>query len=254
MLKNVGVAGAAGALLSGPGVPLLTARAQNSAQEPLPDPQLERSSVELLREHEDYATVLEAGEMVVQFDRRYGSISSITRKNDPLQTNYIGNEINTPGVDPSDSRWTGDVVSTVWKLTSDQWGKDARLGQNDVFRMSGEWRRELTGKSSDNRRVRFGTNAVNVSYDGIASNEEGIRSYSLVMNYTPGKGNSLLWDIEIGNTTGKTLEIGELGLPLMVNDDYEELYIQHGSETKLSTVNNVDFGKTPLRQKLIHEQ
>ena len=40
----------------------------------------------------------------------------------------------------------------------------------------------------------------------------------------------------------------------MVNNDYEELYIQHGSETKLSTVNNVDFGKTPLRQKLIHEQ
>ena len=25
-------------------------------------------------------------------------------------------------------------------------------------------------------------------------------------------------------------------------------------ETKLSTINNVDFGKTPLRQKLIHEQ
>ncbi len=90
MLKNVGVAGAAGALLSGPGVPLLTARAQNSPQESQPDPQLERSSVELLKEHEDYATVLEAGEMVVQFDRRYGSISSITRKNDPLQTRIPG--------------------------------------------------------------------------------------------------------------------------------------------------------------------
>jgi hypothetical protein len=39
-----------------------------------------------------------------------------------------------------------------------------------------------------------------------------------------------------------------------MNDDYEDWRIQHGSETKLSTKHNVDFGKTPLRQKLIHEQ
>jgi len=207
MLKNVGVASAAGALLTSPGVPLLAAGAQNSPPGAQPDHSLEQSSLELLKQHEDYSTVLEAGEMVVQFDRRYGSISSITRKNDPLETNYIGNETNTPGVDPSDSRWTGDVVSTVWDLTTDDW-KHARLGQNDVFRMSGKWRRELTAKSSDNRRVLFGNNAVNVRYDGASSNEQGIRSYSLAMNYTPGGGNSLLWDIEIGNTTGKTLEIG----------------------------------------------
>ena len=110
MLKNVGVASAAGALLTSPGVPLLAAGAQNSPPGAQPDHSLEQSSLELLKQHEDYSTVLEAGEMVVQFDRRYGSISSITRKNDPLETNYIGNETNTPGVDPSDSRWTGDVV------------------------------------------------------------------------------------------------------------------------------------------------
>src|SRR5215469_8422324 len=136
MLKNVGVAGAAGALFASPGGPLLAAGTQNSPQEPQPDPQLQESSVELLKRHEDYTTVLEAGEMIVQFDRRYGSISSITRKDDPFETNYIGNEINTPGVDPSDSRWTGDVVSTVWELTTEEW-KHAHLGQNDVFRMSG---------------------------------------------------------------------------------------------------------------------
>src|SRR6516225_4397025 len=198
MLKNVGVAGAAGALLTGPGSGLLAARAQSSTQEP----QLAQSSVEMLKQHEDYTTVVEVGEMVVQFDRRYGSISSITRKNDPLQTNYIGNEINTPGVDPSDSRWTGDVVSTVWELSSDDWGQRARLGQNDVFRMSGRWRRELTGKSSDTRRVRFGDSAVNVSYEGVSSNDQGIRSYSLTMNYMAGPGSSLLWDLEIENTTG----------------------------------------------------
>ena len=62
-----------------------------------------QSSLELLKEHENYIATLEAGEMIVQFDLRYGSISSITRKNDPFETNYIGNEINTPGVDPANS-------------------------------------------------------------------------------------------------------------------------------------------------------
>ena len=65
MLKNVGVAGAAGALLTGPGSTLLAARAQSSTQESKPDPQLAQSSVELLKQHEDYTTVVEAGEMVV---------------------------------------------------------------------------------------------------------------------------------------------------------------------------------------------
>jgi hypothetical protein len=248
MLRQVGMAGATEVFLSGPGTSLFAAQGPEKPQE-----QPEKSSLELLKEHEDYAAGLEAGEMLVHFDRRYGSISSITRRGDPLETNYIGNEINTPGVDPSDSRWTGDLVSTVWELTDDDW-KHARIELNDVFHMSGKWRRELTGKSGDNRRMRFGDNAVEVEYAGVSSNEQGIRSYSLAMRYRPGTGNSLLWDIEIGNTTSKVLEIGELGLPLMVNDDYEELYIQHGSETKLSTINNVDFGKTPLRQKLIHEQ
>ncbi|MGB7434561.1 MAG: DUF5695 domain-containing protein [Candidatus Acidiferrum sp.] len=250
MLRNVGAAGATGVLLSGTGAtPLLPVKQQSSQQEQ----GAAQSSVELLREHEDHAIVLEAGEMVVQFDRRYGSISSITRKNDPLQTNYIGNERNTPGVDPSDSRWTGDLVSTVWQLTTPDW-RNFRLGQNDVFRMSGVWKRELTGKSGDTRRISVKQNEVTVKYDNISSNEQGIRSYSLSMNYRPGGGDSLLWDIEIGNITDNTLEIGELGFPLMVNDDYSELYIEQGAETKLSTINNVDFGKTPLRQKLIHEQ
>lgn len=253
MLRNVGVVGATGALLTGP-VPksLFAAEAPKQTQEK-PEEQPGKSSLELLKEHEDYVAVLEAGEMVVHFDRRYGSISSITRKGDPLETNYIGNEINTPGVDPSDSRWTGDVVSTVWELTDEDW-MHPKLGQNDVFHMSGRWRKEVTGVSDDNRRVSVTENAVKVQYEGVSSNAQGIRSYSLAMSYSAGAGNSLVWDIEIGNTSGKVLEIGELGLPLMVNNDYEELYIQHGSETKLSTVNNVDFGKTPLRQKLIHEQ
>ena len=140
MLRQVGMAGATGVLLTGPGTSLFAAQSPEKQEE-----QREKSSLELLKEHEDYVAVLEAGEMLIHFDRRYGSISSITRKGDPMETNYIGNEINTPGVDPSDSRWTGDIVSTVWELTNDDW-KHARLGQNDVLHMSGKWRREFTGQ------------------------------------------------------------------------------------------------------------
>ncbi len=249
MLRNMGTVGVTGAFLAGPSASILNAKGQ--AQEP---ERLNQSSVELLREHENHVATLQAGELTVEFDLRYGSISSITRKGDPFQTNYIGNEVNTPGVDPANSMWTGDVVSTVWEFTSEEWGKNAHIGLNDVFHMSGKWRRELTSKSADIRRISLGDNVVNVRYDGNAANDEGLRSYSLAMSYKAGAGNSLLWDIEIANKTGHVLEIGELGFPLMVNDDYDELYIEHAKETKLSTVNNIDFGKTPLRQKLIHEQ
>jgi len=248
MLRNMGTVGVTGALLTGPGASMFGAQGQEA------QPQLAQSSIELLREHENYTTTLQAGEMIVQFDLRYGSISSITRKNDPFETNYIGNEINTPGVDPANSLFTGDVISTVWELTSNDWGKNARIGLNDVFRMSGKWRKERTSKSGDTRRISVGDGAVNVRYEGGSANDGGIRSYSLAMSYRAGAGSSLLWDIEITNITSHVLEIGELGFPLMVNDDYDELYIEHATETKLSTVNNIDFGKTPLRQKLIHEQ
>ena len=155
------------------------------------------------------------------------------KNSDPFQTNYIGNEVNTPGVDPANSMWTGDVVSTVWEFTSEEWGKNAHIGLNDVFHMSGKWRRELTSKSADIRRISLGDNVVNVRYDGNAANDEGLRSYSLAMSYKArASGNSLLWDIEIANKTGHVLEIGELGFPLMVNDDYDELYIEHAKETK----------------------
>ena len=95
---------------------------------------------------------------------------------------------------------------------------------------------------------------LSVKYENPSSNDDGIRSYRLAMSYRAGPDSSLLWDIEVENTTGSVLEIGELGFPLMVNDDYAELYVDAGAETLVSTVNNVDFKKTPLRQKLIHEQ
>jgi hypothetical protein len=242
LFKDVGAAGAATLLSVRPGNAKV---AQSAAQQSEIEQILSLPSKTLLQQHEDASVELTAGEIVVTFDKRYGSISSLTRKGDELGTNYIGNETNAPGVDPPDSRWTGDVVSTVWELLGD-W-KAFNLGQNDIFKMSGKWKRELTGKSADIHRVGFQNNTFVVKYDGQSASDEGLRSYRLTMTYHAGEDNSLIWDIEIENVTNNVLEIGELGLPLMVNDDYAELYSQAGLQPALSSINNVDFARTPLR-------
>ena len=248
LFKKVGAAGAVTLL----NVPL---GAQQSGKDRPSSPFqqiLDHSSKELLAEHEQYLVEIQTAKLIATFDRRYGSIASIRRKTDELGTNYIGNETNTPGVNPADSRWTGDVVSTVWRLLGD-W-QAAKIGLHDIFKMSGEWRRELSGQSGDIRQIDFRDNLFHVRYDGQSAKENGIRSYRLEMSFHPAADHSLLWDIEIENVTPGVLEIGELGFPLMVNDDYAELYYEPGGQSAISTINNVDFVRTPLRQKLIHEQ
>src|ERR1035438_4565852 len=105
--------------------------------------------------------------MIVAFDRRYGSISSITRKGDLFGTNFIGNQHNTPGVDALNSRWTGDLVTSVWNVTDanpahQNWSPRAE------FILEGNWRPELTGRSGDIRRVSFDAGTFSVDYDGAS--------------------------------------------------------------------------------------
>jgi hypothetical protein len=173
--------------------------------------------------HGNPAVELTAGDMIVAFDRRYGSISSITRKGDPLGTNFIGNEHNTPGVDVSNSRWTGDLVTSLWDVT-DTNPAHRNWSPRSNFVMKGKWRPELTGRSGDIRQVSFDGETFAVNYAGTSRNEDGIRSFSLAMKYRSGEGHSLLWDVELHNVTDRTLELGDLGFPLMVNDDLGEFY------------------------------
>lgn len=163
-----------------------------------------------------------AGEMLIDFDRRYGSIVSIKQKGDPLGTNFIGNETNTPGVDVSNSRWMGDLVATVWKIT-DTNPAHRNWTPESQFLLKGKWLQEVTGRSADIRRVSTGRDAFSVEYKGASSNDGGLKSFDLSMSFRVGEGSSLLWDIEVQNTTSRVLEFGELGFPLMVNDDSGEL-------------------------------
>jgi len=236
LLRDMGAAGAATLLAVGSvrqSLPAeeLAAEGQSGqpSSHPLPqstpseEPSLPLSNLPRVPRSEDLVEI-RAGEMVVAFDRRYGSISSITRKGDSLRTNFIGNEFNTPGVDISNSRWTGDLVTAAWEVT-DTNPAHRNWTPRSSFVLKGRWRRELTGRSADIRRVNFDGNTFSVEYRGASENENGIRSFSLSMRFRAGGDSSLLWDVELQNATDGVLELGDLGFPLMVNDDQGEYYV-----------------------------
>jgi hypothetical protein len=267
LLQNAGIMGATTlfAAASGkaqPGAEALIQTAQTGQPETL-SPQVAFRAP--LAPSPDDLAELTSGDMIVTFDRRYGSIYSITRKGDSFGTNFIGNEQNTPGVDASNSRWAGDLVTSVWNIT-DTDPNHHNWSPRAEFTLVGNWRPELTGRSGDIRRVSFDAGTFSVEYDGASKNENGIRSFSLAMRFHGGGDGSLLWDIELRNITGRVLEIGELGFPLMVNDHQGEYYV----DPKTGRPFSADDTEHPLRipadyfsvyheqyprfQKLYHEQ
>jgi len=236
LFKDVSIAGAATILAVGSGkaggpVPQCGAQGQQVGQADLGQPGARPKGGEAapptshtaLGPHENHLVELSAGNMTVSFDQGYGSISSITKKGDPLGTNYIGNERNTPGVDTTNSRWTGDLVTQVWDIT-DANPAHRQWSPRSQFVLEGRWTPELTGRSGDIRRVSFDGGTFAVNYEGASKNEGGVRSFSLAMKYHRGEGDSILWEVELCNVTDHILEIGELAFPLMVNDDQGEFY------------------------------
>jgi hypothetical protein len=189
---------------------------------------------------------LSSGRMIATFDRRNGTLYSITEAHDALGTNFLGNSDNTVGVQNGDTHWTGDVVTTIWELKTGEW---IREQESFVpYRISGKWKHESTLASPDVRKVRFDGKVFDVKYAGRSQSEGGIQSYLLSMSYRFGDDRSLLWDVEFENTSGRTLEFGELAFPLRANDDYAAPYA--GATTTLANAS----GQLAAKQKIIHEQ
>jgi hypothetical protein len=189
---------------------------------------------------------LSSGRMMVTFDRRNGTLYSITEAHDALGTNFLGNSDNTLGIQNGDSHWTGDVVTTIWELKTAEW---IREQESFVpYRISGKWKRESTLASPDVRKVEFDGKVFAVKYEGRSQNEDGIQSYLLSMSYRLADDGSLLWEVAFENTTGRTLEFGELAFPLRANDDYAAPYA--GASATLASAS----WKLAAAQKTIHEQ
>ena len=189
---------------------------------------------------------LSSGRMIVTFDRRNGTLYSITAPHDALGTNFLGNSDNTQGVQNGDTHWTGDVVTTIWELNGDKWIREQESFA--PYYVSGKWKRESTLASQDIRKVVFDGKVFTVSFGSRSQNADGIQSYALSMSYRFAADESLLWDVEFEGTTGRTLEFGELAFPLRANDDYAAPY--GGATTTLANAS----GKLAAMQKVIHEQ
>lgn len=171
---------------------------------------------------------IQSGDLIATFDRRDGSLYSLQNESDSLHTNFLGNAENTRGVRLHDTLWTGHVLSTVWA--------------------SGRWNRQTTVDSADSRTVEAGDGTFSVRYGAPSNQEKGIKSYGLNLSYAAAPGGALLMTVEVKNTSGGVLEIGEFALPLRANDDYVEAY------KGMSLGQAVRSGKLSAVQQEIYEQ
>src|SRR6185503_4431418 len=109
-----------------------------------------------------------------------------------------------------------------WELKTPEW---IREQESFVpYRISGRWKHESTLASPDVRKVEFDGKVFTVKYEGRSQREHSIQSYALNMSYRVADDASLLWEVQFQNTTGRTLEFGELAFPLRPNDDYAAPY------------------------------
>jgi len=189
---------------------------------------------------------LKGKSMQVILDKTKGTIWSIQQRQGKFDTNFVANEENVEKISATPN-WTGDIIATVWKLPRDE-QDTTKLEDVAAFQSKGNWQPEWTSFSKDIRKVNYKDGKVNVTYSGKSKQQGGIKSFGLKMTYTLEKKDSLLWEIEITNTTKSLLEIGELGLPLAANNDYRGVY------KGKSPLEQTRSGKYGLMQKLIHEE
>ncbi len=193
----------------------------------------------------DYLVELCTEDMKICFDKRFGTIQGIYKKDDPLGTNFIGNEQNTKGLNLNQTFFTGDVVTQTWLLKNPELADEDRSAES--FDFSGSWQRESTGCSADIRDVFFDEKSFQVNYSGNSDNFGGIKSFELKMEYHLESNNALIWEIDLKNISDSQLEIGELGFPMMLNNHFAGLW--DGQDTLELTLK----GETPDKQKLVHE-
>lgn len=138
---------------------------------------------------------------------QYGEISSLKLTNDLFPTEYVMNKTVTPEQDTYDHQWMGELLFTY------------RLD-------GGEWRRASTNQSDDVRHIQQSGQQVQVTYEH-SRHAGGIRDFRLTETYAIKSDGSLGWTIGIENTSGKKLEIGDYGLPMPFNEQWnygDEIY------------------------------
>lgn len=132
----------------------------------------------------------------------YGEISSLKIKGDLYPTEYVMNKTVAPEQNTADHQWMGELMFTY------------RLGDN------GQWKEVSTNQSGDVRHIARDGNVTTVTYAG-SQNAGGIKDFTLVETYTLEVDGTLNWTINLTNTSGQKLEIGDYGVPLPFNEQWQ---------------------------------
>ena len=151
---------------------------------------------------------------ILDMDGRTGLIKGLYFKNDLFGTNFAGNELNMKlnvwwkqrYVAEKAQRipmycWTGDVILKA-KIKGDD-----------------DWRSMYTFLSDDIRSICFDDNSITVLHDGISENPGGLQHIALEQRFSL-SGDSIEWTINLANTCKKAIQIGELGLPIVLNTNH----------------------------------
>lgn len=142
---------------------------------------------------------LQSDRMSIEIDETTGGVYQLSDPGDGYGTNYVMNPSVRPKFDVDDSRWVGDLKFTV--------SKDGSTGYA-----------AMTSLSDDIRQVKRDGDTINVTYQGTAQHAAGIKDFELTESYRLSEdGDQLNWNIHIKNTSGSSLEIQDLGIPLLMN-------------------------------------
>lgn len=162
----------------------------------------------------------------VGFDRQRGTITSLRIVGDAFDTEYAGNLSNTsyPSI-LKKNQWLGDWRFRVW--------------DGDTYR------EELTSISNDIRSVALAEGGIRVSYQGVSSAKNGLRSLNVDQIYRL-DANGLLWTICVENQTDESLEVGEISLAMMTNTDVSGVFSDPAYKDQPNWAGE--------KQRIVHEQ
>lgn len=140
----------------------------------------------------------------VQFDNASAGVMRLESPVDSYGTNYVMGRAEHPEFAVTDSRWFGDVVfrfrsgAEPWQHASTAHSRSARTVERS--------------ESSGAQRIVF-------HYRSDPANADGIRGFAFDETYEL-RGDVLLWSLTLHNQTHRSLEIGDIGLPLLFNTMY----------------------------------
>ena len=150
-------------------------------------------------------THLESRAFCVSFDDESAGVMDLELPGDTFHTNYVIGKAEHPEFAVADSRWFGDVVfrfrtgTGAWQHASTAHSRSART--------------TTQSSSGEIQRMEF-------HYASDARNADGIRGFDFSEVYEL-HSDKLIWSLTIHNRSPETLEIGDLGVPLLFNTLYE---------------------------------